>query len=741
MKMTLLAAAIAAIVLAVDLNLPLGVAGAVPYVALVMVGAWSESIRRVYILATLASVLTVIGYIASPEGGVYWVVLTNRGLALFAIWVVAVLIAQRKSHEITLLDSERRFRSMVENAGDGIYIHDRYGKVFDVNKVACVQTGYTRDELISMNIAQLDAAIDFDKLRDKWDLGIADPAKYPVTIETAHRRKDGSIFPIEVRISLLPSKGGYLFVAMVRDIAERKKTKRELDFQKRAMDEHAVVSITDVNGNIILVNDKFCKISGFQREELLGHNHRMLKSNEHSDEFYKDLWDTITSGKVWRGEIKNAKKKGGFNWAYTSIVPFLNEKGEPFQYVAIRTDITERKQAELDALKAKKLANDANRAKSDFLSSMSHELRTPLNAILGFGQLLECDPIHPLSSDQEESVGQILKGGEHLLKLINEVLDLAKIESGQLSISIEPVSPNLIVDSCMTMASHMASKRGIEIDNQISASKLPKVMADRTRFKQVLLNLLSNAVKYNRENGRITISWERLGHDKLRFSVTDTGSGIPAKLYDELFQPFHRLGRESSDIEGTGIGLTITRELVNLMGGKINFESVEGEGTTFCFALPLADESQAEQQIIDVDALEVIPSVSFAAGETAKMIFYIEDNPANLKLMEKIISREPGLELVSAHTAEIGLAMIESDPPDLILMDINLSGMDGINAMGILQANDATRHIPVIAVSAAAMPRDIERGMNAGFRDYLTKPINVNKALAVIRDALSTPDQ
>ncbi len=660
------------------------------------------------------------------------------GLLFFSATLMVALIYWLRRFDKARESSARRFRSIVESAGDAMYIHDRYGKVFDVNQVASEQTGYTREELLDLSVAQLDAAIDFEKLRDTWDLGEADPEQYPMTLETAHRRKDGTTFPIEVRISLLVTNEATWFVAMVRDITERNQTERELDFQKRALDEHAIVSIADVKGDIIYINDKFCDISGYSREELMGHNHRIVKSNEHSQAFYKHLWKTITSGKPWRGEIRNLKKGGGAYWVDATIVPFMNENGKPFQYVAIRTDITERKIKEKAALIAQEEAERANRAKSEFLSAMSHELRTPLNAILGFGQLLDTDPDYPLSAEQKESVDHIIKGGSHLLELINEVLDLAKIESGKLSFSIEPVAPGPVLKSCMTMAAKLAAEHNIEIDDQTAVTTLPQIMADQTRLKQVLLNLISNAIKYNRKNGRVTIASELVDQDHLRFMVSDTGMGIPADRQAELFQPFHRLGHEGSTIEGTGIGLTISQKLIGLMGGNIDFESIEGEGSTFSIVLPLADSKAADKANEDLDARPA-PDADLSGGKTNRIVLYIEDNPANLQLMSKIIKRVPGLELITAHTAEIGLTMAKHEHPDLILMDINLPGMDGIEAMGHLQANNKTRHIPVIAVSAAAMVRDIERGREAGFRDYLTKPINVDQTLDAIKLALEEP--
>ena len=643
-------------------------------------------------------------------------------------------ITDQKAVEIAMRENEKRFRSMVENAGDAIYIHDRYGKIHDINQVACDQTGYSRDELLSLSVAQLDAAIDFDDLRDTWDLGEVDPAHYPMNLETAHRRKDGTVFPIEVRISLLPAEDGHLFVAVVRDITDRKQVEkelsqkvRELDFQKSALDEHAIVSIADVKGNITYINEKFCEISGYAREELLGKNHRIVKSGDHTPEFYADLWHTIASGKPWRGEIKNLKKGGGYYWVDATIVPFLNESGKPFQYVAIRTDITER-------VLAKEEAERANLAKSEFLSSMSHELRTPLNAILGFSQLLETDRKNPLTDKQLLMVDQISKGGKHLLGLINDILDLAKIEAGKLSISIEDVLPWDIVSASLSLVGELAKKRNVHVavERSIDCPSCDApcaIRVDQNRFRQVLLNLLSNAVKYNRDGGEVTLTCARTDGGTMRFTVSDTGMGIPQSLQGELFTPFNRLGAESGEIEGTGIGLTITKTLTELMGGKIGFSSREGEGSAFWVELPIASD-QGLSSDISFDHANVVASRE--SKDVHRTVLYIEDNPANLHLMEMIFDRLPGVRMISAHTAELGLEMAKRDRPDLILMDINLPGMNGVEALKQIQASEALHDTPVVAVSANAMKNDIERALQLGFKGYITKPFEVQEIIALV---------
>ncbi|MBT5013066.1 MAG: PAS domain S-box protein [Rhodospirillaceae bacterium] len=934
---------------------------------------------------------------------------------------------------------------------------------------------------------------------------------------------------------------------------------RELDFQKMALDEHAIVSITDVQGNITYVNDKFCDISGYSREELIGQNHRLVKSEEHTRQFYNKLWQTISDGKPWHGEIKNLKKGGGHYWVKASIVPFLNDEGKPFQYVAIRTDITERKEAEkilrehtdyvelmhgvtsaaslfkdsdealksileylcgfvgwpiahiyflsptdpdllvpsdiwfykdfgrhstfhdatmetdfktgvglpgkvlesgeplwiedvthdqnfprapyakasgikagfafpvkaagrvkgiieffstetietdaavmktlnqvsdqigrvierkqadhdakqreiqfrdfgaaasdwywemdeqlrfsyfsesftdktgvseeqllgktrqergnpgatpqawqehLDVLAAhksfrnfihprtkpdgsevwlsingkpyfdvdghflgyrgtgtdvtemrvsqqrlidlsaaidemsepvavfddddkflftndayrklnipvidtvqagcrfedhiravadqglspdavgcedgwvaerlaqhrnpygafemkrqdgtwflateKKLpsggqvllltdiskmkyaqdellvaktdAETANQAKSEFLSSMSHELRTPLNAILGFSQMLEYNPKEPLTETQKSSVEQIMKGGHHLLDLINDVLDLARIEAGKVELSLEDVSMQEVFEECLSLVDNIASMRGINISVSVISENDRMVWGDFTRVKQVLLNLMSNAIKYNREGGSVRVNIEEVADSKMRISVIDDGPGISKDVQHELFQAFSRLGAESSDIEGTGIGLVVCKDLMELMNGAIGFESEEGKGSTFWFELPMSDTFFTES----IDGRTALVGVGQLPDIDGTML-YIEDNPSNLQLMEMIVEGIDGLSMLSAHTAELGIDIARSKRPDVILLDINLPGMSGLDAVKALKGWDETKNIPTMALSAAATKNDIDKGLAAGFDRYLTKPVLVSEVTEALRKAM-----
>jgi signal transduction histidine kinase/ActR/RegA family two-component response regulator len=376
-------------------------------------------------------------------------------------------------------------------------------------------------------------------------------------------------------------------------------------------------------------------------------------------------------------------------------------------------------------------AKSANQAKSAFLSSMSHELRTPLNAILGFAQILTSEKLPSTLVQKREFANHILKSGRHLLTLINEILDLAKIESGAVALSLEPVALNEILQECESMVAPLAGNRGIRLlfpDNCVA-----NVTADRTRLKQILLNLLSNAIKYNRDGGAVVVDCSPSGPSLVRVSVQDTGMGLRPEQIKQLFQPFNRLGQESGAEEGTGIGLVVTKRLVELMGGTIGVTSSQGVGSMFWIELQSTEPVPSR---VDIHAGRPAEQQRHAQGEPATVL-YVEDNPANLTLVEEIISFRPDLKLISAPDGHLGVELARAHRPDIILMDINLPGLNGIDALKLLANDPRTAHIPVIALTANAMPRDVEKGLAAGFFRYLIKPINIDEFTEAINSTMA----
>ncbi|WP_374584606.1 ATP-binding protein [Pseudoduganella sp.] len=405
----------------------------------------------------------------------------------------------------------------------------------------------------------------------------------------------------------------------------------------------------------------------------------------------------------------------------------LNEELE--QRVHERTLQLEQANAEL--ARAMEEAKSANQAKSAFLSSMSHELRTPLNAILGFAQILTSEKLPSTLAQKREFANHILKSGRHLLTLINEILDLAKIESGAVALSLEPVALNEILHECESMVAPLAGNRGIRL--LFPDGCVANVTADRTRLKQILLNLLSNAIKYNRDGGAVVVDCSPSAPGLVRVSVQDTGMGLKPEQVRQLFQPFNRLGQESGAEEGTGIGLVVTKRLVELMGGTIGVTSSQGVGSMFWIELQSTEPTPSR---VDPNAEREAEHQRHAEGEPAT-ILYVEDNPANLKLVEEIISFRPDLKLLSAPDGHLGIELARAHRPDIILMDINLPGLNGIEALKLLHTDPRTAHIPVIALTANAMPRDVEKGLAAGFFRYLIKPINIDEFTEAINSTMA----
>lgn len=680
-------------------------------------------------------------------------------------------------------------------------------------------------------------------------------------------------------------------------------------YRELALNQHAIVSIADASGAMTYVNQKFCEITGYAREELIGQDHNIVNSGIHPKRFFEQMWDTITGGEVWHGEICNIGKTGNKYWVSSTIVPFLDDAGLPYQYISIRTDITPVKSLELqvsrhvellhalhvamtgfmsagqfqraissllnsamnltgshygfmgellydddkplfkihaamnrgldqelpefgdnellsfdhgilvDAVlsgevcirndlsiedtdtlpfaesdlhhaiavpvffddqvagvyvfarnekpftdetssfldtfsstygvmihakrisdmeeevahyleKAKNDAESASRAKSDFLSRMSHELRTPLNVILGFAQLTLADS--EISTSERENAEEILRAGNHLLELVSEILDLSRIESGQLDLDLHPVEIESTVTDCIGLITAIAGAKSISISFERGNCAGASVIADVTRLNQALINILSNAVKYTPEGGRVRVSCVPAKNQMLRITVEDSGPGIDDAYLDQLFTSFNRLGAEDGSEEGTGIGLVITKNLVAAMGGSVVYERGVMGGASFSLDIPLYEP---DQEIDWPESTEAEPERIGHAGELSPerhRLLYIEDNQANLNLVRQLIARRDNTVLLTATDPEEGLRLIENNDLDAVLLDINLPIMSGYEVLQRIRASDKTVSLPVVALSANAMPDDIERGLESGFNDYITKPIQIDVFLETI---------
>jgi signal transduction histidine kinase/ActR/RegA family two-component response regulator len=602
----------------------------------------------------------------------------------------------------------------------------------------------------------------FEALVFKASRGIED------IYELTYIRKDGSRFPAVVSVTALHDAQdaiiGYLLIGT--DNTARKQAEEALlkagalqsaifnsaNFSSIATDAKGVIQIFNVGAERMLgytaaeVMNKITPADISDPQELIARAKALSV----------ELATSITPGfealvfKASRGiediyELTYIRKDGSRFGAVVSVTALRDAQDAIIGYLLIGTDNTARqrveeerarldqalqdKNAELES--AKFVAEKANLAKSDFLSSMSHELRTPLSAILGFAQLMDSGSPPPTSS-QKRSIEQILQAGWYLLALINEILDLALIESGKLSLSLEPISLTEVINECQAMIEPQAQKRDIRM--VFPRFEIPYfVKAERTRVKQVLINLLSNAIKYNKVGGAVVVDCTIGTEGRIRISVKDTGDGLTPDKLLQLFQPFNRLGQETGIEEGTGIGLVVSKRLVELMKGVIGVESRVGEGSVFWIELNLTAELEPAA---DAPEPTAIARAQVHTGAQLCTVLYVEDNPANLMLVEDLMARRPDIRLLTARDGNRGIEIARASRPDVILMDINLPGISGIKAMRILADGTSTSHIPVVALSANAIPRDIETGLEAGFFRYLTKPIKVNEFMDTLDVAL-----
>ncbi len=647
---------------------------------------------------------------------------------------------------LTLQLSEEKLAVTLNSIGDGVIATDADACVTLLNPLAEHLTGWTLAEAAGRPVGEI-----FHIINKETRL----PASIPVmetlakgTIQglanhTVLIARNGSECDIADSCAPIRDRDGQVIGAVLvfRDVTGEyaiQQALHEQQFYTRSLIEANIDALmtTDPSGIITDVNNQMETLTGCSREELIGGAFKNYFTDPERAE--AGIHQVLRVGKVSDYELTARAKNGKETVVSYNATNFHNQDGVLQGVFAAARDVTERKAwdqarlentVELEAAKA--IAEKANLAKSDFLSSMSHELRSPLNAILGFAQLMDSDTPAPTPA-QKGSIDQILHAGWYLLELINEILDLAVVESGRLTLSMEPVSLCDVMIECRAMIEPQALKRGISMSFPHFDTPC-YVKADHTRVKQVIINLLSNAIKYNQVGGSVIVDCELRSLDRVRISVKDTGAGLSQENLSQLFQPFNRLGQEAGGEEGTGIGLVVSKRLVQLMEGEIGVVSVVGVGSEFWVELR-ADLDPHAEYIKNASA--AVAGITAPSSPRIRVLLYVEDNPANLNLIEQLIARRPDMRLLTARNGRDGINLALASLPDIILMDINLPGINGIEAMKILQTDPATAHIPIVALTANAIPRDIEMGLEAGFFRYLTKPIKVSEFMETLTIAL-----
>jgi PAS domain S-box-containing protein len=630
------------------------------------------------------------------------------------------------SHEHALLDT----------APEAMLVADRDGLIDFVNLQAETLLGYAREELVGHSLDMLIPpryqAAHASHLVKLFQAPVA--RAMGSGLELFVRKKDGSELPIEVSLRPLTTVRGRFVSTSIRDLTERKRLAAETTLIAQRL-ASAVESIRDAFA-LFDAADRLVECNSVYRSlfgdtitgPILGRSYAdlagcfavaSLETPEQRERFVADRL------------AQRADPKGSYDVRTRDgrRLRVSNRRTPEGGIVKTIWDLTDDLLREEELTSARRAAEQGSAAKTEFLSSMSHELRTPLNAVLGFAQLLQRDKREPLSTRHRERVAQILKGGEHLLHLIDDVLDLSRIEAGNVFLSFEPVSIGTVLNEVRETLESMAARLGIHLEVEGEGGASVVLTTDRTRFAQILMNFGSNAIKYNRPEGAVTFRVSESDHEgRARVSVIDTGLGIPAGRQPRLFEPFQRAGQENGPIEGTGIGLAISRRLAGMMNGAVGFSSVLGEGSTFWVDLPLQSASSPSAA---APAVRRPPSAR-PEGARRFLVLYVEDNPANIAFLADVLGSLEGFDLISAPNAEIGIELARSRRPDVGIFDINLPGMSGIDALRVLRASPETRAIPVIALTAAASARDHQRGEQAGFYRYLTKPVRVDE----IEDAL-----
>ena len=642
-------------------------------------------------------------------------------------------------------EAEHRFRNAMEFSPIGLGLVSLEGKWLTANQALSGMLGYSEDEFREITIREI--TIDHNSAQHYQLISdlLQDKIK-SYQIERELIRKDGSLIWAMLSVSLVRDERGVpqYFIGQAQDISSRKAVETELSRVSERMKlatSAGQIGIweMDLEREIGIWDDRMYQLYGIDPAE--GSQEVIQYPPLHpddSDRIERQLRMARKGEAPFDTEFRVVWPDGQVRTIRTLATVVRDGNGKALRLVGTNWDITEirslsdqlRQEKDL-LLEAKQIAETANSAKTDFLTTMSHELRTPMNGILGFAQLLEAPVFGPLTVKQAEFVQAILRSGRHLLDLINDILELSKIEAGKLTVSVERVELPPVMKSVVSALANMAQASGVALGEDRFDGELPAVLTDRVRLIQCLINLGSNAIKYNYAGGRADFSYERLDETRLRIRVTDTGIGIPEERQHELFQPFNRLGAAELAIEGTGVGLALTRRLVEAMGGRVGFTSVRNAGSCFWIDLPVYASGTRGP------GLEDAGQAGWIAGPGDFTLLYAEDNPSNMDLMRSIMETRDGVHLIEAINGAQAIALAKQHRPDIVILDLNLPDLSGYDVLQILKSRPEFAATQFIALSASVMPSDLKRGLQAGFSRYLMKPIDIGLLMMSIDEALA----
>ncbi|MBN2764942.1 MAG: PAS domain S-box protein [Paludibacteraceae bacterium] len=615
--------------------------------------------------------------------------------------------------------ARQNFEVFFNTVDDFLWVLDEKGSIIHVNNTVIDRLGYSAQELKERSVLMVHPAErreEAGRIVAEMLSGGAEFCPVPVV------SKSGMIIPVETRVKTGKWNGKFAIFGVSKDISKIQLSEQK--FSKAFESGSAIMAISDFEtGEYIDVNKTFVDTLGFERKELVGKSNQLLKlfvDNKLRDKIISQLADNKPIRDI---EVLIRTKGAEIRTVLLSADSIFI--GERKCLLTVSVDITARKNAEEEIKLARIEAEKANIAKSEFLSRMSHELRTPMNSILGFAQLLE---MGELNQSQKKGVHHILSSGKHLLNLINEVLDISRIESGKLSLSIEPVKLSSVITEMLDVVHPLAQNSGIKLDFSDTGLNEVYVKADRQSLKQIILNLLSNAIKYNKPNGSVAVKCEKSGSvDTVRILVSDTGVGIPAEFLSRVFDPFERIGSDKTGIEGTGLGLSVVQKLTTAQGGTVGVESVVGEGSVFWIELQSA--VNLKRNVI----AQIEKSTEVQALLHTGTVLYVEDNESNIELIEHVIdSQRPGIRLVCERYGSKALSLALDIQPDLILLDMNLPDIHGSEVLKILKSNQSTHDIPVVVISADAMTSQVEKVMQSGAEAYLTKPLDIMRFIEIL---------